>query len=175
MLLASIRMRITLAFFLTLALFAPDSSTNAQARRPAIGIGFSTLATTGQNPVGLGFDTRLSWSLNVDFSVAAGASLVGYIFDGRDEAAYFLLPQASAIVKLDAFNVRAPYVLAGLGGYLPVSGDDRKDESGPTVHGGIGWMIALEATAVYIEVNPTLVVARKAADFLLPLRFGVIL
>lgn len=168
-------MRTTLTLLLTLALFAPDSSTYAQARRPAVGIGLSTLATTGQTPVGLGFDTRLSWSINADFSVAAGNSFVGYVFGGRDEAAYFLLPQASAIIRLDAMNASAPYILAGLGGYFPVSGDEREDESGPTVHGGIGWMTALQATAVYIEVNPTLVVARKAADFLLPLRFGVIL
>ena len=168
-------MRTTFVLLLLLGLLAPDSSIHAQARRPAIGIGFGTLATTGKSPVGLSFDTRLSWAINTDFSLAGGASFVGYVFDGRDDAAYFLLPQASAIIKLDATNLRAPYILAGFGGYMPVGGSDRSDESGPTVHGGIGWMVGLQASVVYIEVNPTLIIARDVADIMLPVRLGVVL
>ncbi len=168
-------MRTTLVLLLTLASFAPDSSAYAQILRPAVGIGLSPVGTTGQSPVGLGVDARLSWPINADFSVTAGTSLVGFVFRGRDDAAYFLMPQASGIVKLDATNLRAPYVIAGFGAYFPIGNTDREDESGPVVQVGIGWITTLQATAVYLEISPTLVVAQSAANLLLPVRFGVIL
>lgn len=149
--------------------------TPVSAQVPRIGIGLHGMASIQDPPAGLGFDTRFSWPINPDFSVAAGAGIVGYVFKGRENASYFFTPSLSAILTMDAANIKSPYFIAGLGGYVPVGSPDFSDQSGPSIHAGLGWSILLQATAVYLEVSPMLVVARTTANVMLPLRFGVIL
>ena len=147
----------------------------AAAQLPRIGFGLSGVASTQDPPVGLGLDTRFAWPINADFSVAGGAGIVGFIFRGRESASYFFKPSLSAIVTLNSENPTSPYIIAGLGGYIPVGSPEYSNEAGPSVHAGLGWSFLLQATAIYLEVSPMLVVARTTANVMLPVRFGVIL
>ena len=149
--------------------------THVYAQRPGIGIGFSGVASTQSPPLGMGFETRASWPVNLDFSIGGGVGFIGYIFGGRDSASYFVTPNVFAIVTFDASNVRSPYLIAGFGGYFPVASGFRREDAGPTVHAGLGWTTILNATAIYIEVSPTLVIARSTATMLLPLRIGIVI
>ncbi|MDE2835140.1 MAG: hypothetical protein OXM02_11575 [Bacteroidota bacterium] len=147
----------------------------AAAQMHRIGFGLSGVASTQDPPVGLGIDTRFAWPINEDFSVAAGAGMVGFVFRGREGASYFFKPSLSAIVTLQSQNPVSPYFIAGLGGYIPVGSPEFASESGPSIHAGLGWSFLLQTTAIYLEVSPMLVVARTTANVLLPVRFGVIL
>ena len=149
--------------------------TPVQGQAPRFGFGLNVVGSTQSPPIGIGFDARLSIPINPDFSIAGGSGVHGYVFKGRENASYFVTPSLSAIVTMDATNVRSPYIIAGIGGYLPVRSEDRKDDGGPAIHGGIGWTVLLQATAVYLEVTPTLVIARTSAGVLLPVRFGIVL
>ena len=96
----------------------------------------------------LALNTRIAFPLNADLSISAGASFVNYVFQGRDGAAYFISPSISLIVTMNTEAPRSPYLVAGLGAYLPLAGDTEKDESGPIVEAGIGWVFGLQATSV---------------------------
>ena len=148
---------------------------NAQIQMPRIGFGLNSAAGTQDPVVGMGFDARVSWPINQDFSIAGGTGVIGYVFQGREESSYFLTPQASAILTLDATNVKSPYFIAGVGGHFSIGSKDRSEDSGPTVHAGLGWTLLLQDTAIYLEISPTLIVARSSASALLPLRVGVVL
>ena len=155
--LGSIRILICLTVLL---LIVPASY--SQLVRPRVGVGMGVVGSTGANPFGLGLDTRLAFPINADLSISAGASFVNYVFQGRDGAAYFISPSISLIVTMNTAAPRSPYLVAGLGAYLPLAGDTEKDESGPIVEAGIGWVFGLQATSVYLEITPALVVARSA-------------
>ena len=147
----------------------------SQIPRPRVGLGMGAVGSTGANPFGLGLDTRLAFPINPDLSISVGTSFVNYVFQGRDGAAYFISPSISLIVTMNAAAVRSPYLVAGLGAYLPLAGDTSEDEAGPIVEVGIGWVFALQATSVFLEITPVLVVARSAVDMQLPVRVGIIL
>ena len=148
---------------------------SVQAQKPKVGFGLSGVASTQDPPIAMGFDLRVSWPINSDLSVAPGVGVMGFVFEGRANASYFFAPNVSAIVTLTADNPRSPYFIGGLGGYMAVGNSDNNDESGPTVHAGLGWTWLMESTAVYLEVSPMLVIARNSANVLLPVRFGVVL
>lgn len=156
-------------------LFGIAAYSTVSAQMPRIGFGLNGVAGTQDPAIGMGFDARASWPINQDFSIAGGTGVIGYIFQGRDGSSYFLTPQASAIVTLDATNIKSPYFIAGVGGHFSIGSKDRGEDSGPTVHAGLGWAFMLQQTSIYLEVSPTLVVARSAASVLLPLRVGVVL
>ena len=164
-----------LALIALASALAPHSEADAQPLKPRIGFGFNSTLTTGDNLFGVGIHTRVAIPVNADLSIGAGGGLTGFVLSGRDEATYFLEPQIVAIVTINAGNPRSPYVLAGIGGYFPVGSKNTPDEGGPTLHGGLGWAIGLQSTAIYIEVNPALVIAKSSAELLLPVRFGIVL
>jgi hypothetical protein len=147
----------------------------SQIPRPRVGLGMSAVGSTGENPFGLGLDTRLAFPINPDLSISAGTSFVNYVFQGRDGAAYFINPSVSLIVTMNAAAPRSPYLIAGLGAYLPLAGDTSKNESGPIVEVGIGWVFSLQVTSVFLEITPALVVARSEVGMQIPARVGVIL
>lgn len=168
--LGSIRILVCLTVLL---LIVPASY--SQLVRPRVGVGMGVVGSTGANPFGLGLDTRLAFPINADLSISAGASFVNYVFQGRDGAAYFISPSISLIVTMNTEAPRSPYLVAGLGAYLPLAGDTEKNESGPIVEAGIGWVFGLQQTSVYLEITPALVVARSAVDMQIPVRVGIIL
>ncbi len=149
---------------------------HAQQLSPRIGFGLTTTVTTDfANPIGLGLHVRGSLPVNPDLSFATGIGVTGFVFSGRDDAAYYVTPQVLAIVTLNAMNARAPYVLLGLGGYLPVGGGSDEKDGGPAIHGGLGWAARLQETSVYLEVTPALVVGKDASKLILPLKVGVVM
>ena len=69
---------------------------------------------------------------------------------------------------------RNAYILAGLGGYFP-SGQTDGSKGGLTLHGGVGFVQPLNASSVFYEFNPALIVRGKNdVGFLFPVRVGMI-
>lgn len=162
-------------FFSTVS-FSTTLDLHAQSLlRPRLGAGMSMVAGTGDQTVGIGLDARLAWVVNPDLSVGTSTSFINYILHGRDDAAYFIHPTLTAIVTLNAANVRSPYLIFGLGANLTLGGDANSAESGPSINAGMGWTFSLQATSLYIELIPSLIVVRSAVEMQLPARFGVIL
>ncbi len=143
----------------------------AQDLSPRFGLGFNTVLST-EDGLGLGFRGRASAPVNADLSFAVDAGFVGFILEGRDDATYIFDPQVSAIVTLPGVT-SAPYILGGVGGYLPLNDRDQTN-SGPTIHLGIGWVRALNETTLFYEVNPALIIGEEHVDFALPFRIGLI-
>jgi len=158
-----------------IVLFAVSSDLQAQSLRPKVGFGLSVVGGTTDQAVGMGVDLRLAWQVNQDLSIGTSANFVNYILEGRDNAAYFLHPNVTAIVTLDAVNLRSPYLILGLGGNLPLGGDAESNESGPSLHAGLGWAFSLQSTSLYLEITPAMIVVRSSVEFQLPIRFGIIL
>jgi len=161
-----------------LAAIAQAQTADTPARfSPRIGFGFTpTLTIDSEKPVALGLHARMSYPVTADFSIGAGVGLTGFILQGRDDAEYYLTPKALGIVTLDATNIRSPYVLFGLGGYLPIGENTEKGAGGPTLYGGIGWALSLSAqTSVYFEILPALVIGSETTSLILPLNVGVVL
>ncbi len=150
-------------------------SAEAQGLKPRVGLGIGTMLTTTDQMVGVGFRLRASAPVNADLSFAVDGGAVGFVFGGRDEASFVLDPQISAIVTIKAGSVSSPYFIGGAGGYFPIGSKAIKDDGGPTLHAGIGWVWALQATSLYFEINPTLVVAKASTHLVLPLRLGIVL
>lgn len=169
---------VLLALLLALLLVATAGETRAQQElNPRLGLGFNTVFSTSEG-LGFGFTGRLSLPMNSDLSLAGSLTGTGYILGGRDEAVYVLQPQVSAIVTLTGTARSAPYVLVGLGGYLPIStpdGEDADDPAdGPVLHFGYGRVQLLRETSFYWEVNPGLVIQSTSVGLVVPLRVGVI-
>lgn len=152
-----------------LLLFVPE----ANAQRPTrYGVGVQMLGTTVDNNVGPGIRFRVSAPINQDLSLGFGSSFTGFIFEGRDDAAYAFDPQASLIVTLPGSGQESLYVLGGPGVYLPFGNTDAT--SGPTFHFGIGKVWLLDQSSFFFEFNPGLYVGRETTSLLMPLRVGVI-
>jgi len=147
----------------------------AQSLRPRLGFGLSVVGGTTDQAVGVGIDLRAAWVINQDLSVGVSGNFVNHILDGRDEAAYFFHPNVAAIITLNSANARSPYLILGLGGNLPLGGAADSDESGPSIHAGLGWAFALQSTSLYLEIVPAMTVVQSSVEFQLPARFGVIL
>lgn len=156
-------------FFLTI------SDVHAQGPQMRLGFGLSSVAGTGDQFVGVGVDSRLTWILNQDLSIGANANFINYILKGRDDAAYFFHPSVSTIVTLNSTSTTSPYVIVGLGMNIPLAGDADSFESGPSLHAGLGWVFSLQASSLYLELNPSLIVARSAVGLQIPARVGIIL
>ncbi|MCY4204345.1 MAG: hypothetical protein OXE92_01315 [Bacteroidetes bacterium] len=165
----------TLIFSIIFLSVIPNLYVQAQSFTPRLGFGLSIVGGTTDQAVGIGIDTRLAWIVNQDLSISTSANFINYIFKGRDEAAYFFHPQISAIVTLNAANVQSPYLIMGLGGNIPLGGTAESHDSGPSLHAGTGWVFSLQATSLYLEITPALIIVRSSVEVQLPLRFGVIL
>lgn len=182
---AAIRFPTSAAMFLRIRLVAPlataavalaiSLSASAQTLTPRYGIGMGTLLTTGDRLMALGFHARSAFPYNEDLSFAIDLGVSGFVLSGREGAAYYVDPLASAIVTLYPSNPRSPYVMAGFGGHVPVGSARESGDGGPTVHAGVGWVVGLQATSLYIEIDPALLIAKDYVDLLLPVRLGIVL
>lgn len=164
--------RIYILLFLLLSVV---SDLEAQSLQPRLGFGLSIVGGTTEKAVGLGVDVRGAWVINQDLSVGVSANFVNHVLDGREGAAYFFHPNAAAIITLNSADARSPYLILGLGGNIPLGGTANSDESGPSIHAGLGWAFALQSTSLYLEITPIMTVVQSAVEFQLPVRFGVIL
>lgn len=139
------------------------------------GLGAQVLVSTAENNVGPGFNFRVSTPINSDVSLAVGSGLTGFIFRGRDDAAFALDPQVSAIVSFSTTTVGSQntYVLGGAGAYVPFGATTA--QSGPTFHLGIGRAWLLQESSLFAEFNPGFLVGRQRTTLVLPIRVGIIL
>lgn len=158
------------ALALLLGSLSPEAS--AQELQPRFGLGFNALLSTDDG-FGLGFRGRASAPVNADLSLALDFGFTGFILGGRDDATYVFDPQVAAIVTLPYRRDRMPYLMGGVGAYIPLSSGSRSD-GGPTLHLGIGWVQGLSETTIYYEINPALLIGETSTDLLLPVRIGVI-
>jgi len=162
-----------LILLITLFLTVPDLY--AQSFRPKFGFGLSVIGGTTEQMIGIGIDARLAWVVNQDLSIATSTNFINYILEGRENAAYYFHPQISAIVTLNAAVPSSPYLIMGLGGNIPLGGEAEPGDSGPSLHAGTGWAFSLQATSLYMEITPSLIIVRSSVEVHLPVRFGVIL
>ncbi len=159
---------------LVMALLPPLAAL-AQRDPPRFGFGFSSVVTSGERLVALGFDTRFSFPYNPDLSFAFDLNTLGFVLGGTDAAAYYLNPQLSVIITLYPSNPRSPYIIGGFGGHILLNSAEDADETGPTIHGGVGWVFGLQATSVYLEVDPALYIGSEFVDMIMPIRIGIVL
>lgn len=138
-----------------------------------VGIGLQVLGSTADANVGPGVRVRVSTPINKDVSLAVGSGFNGFIFQGRDDAAFALDPQLSAIVSFSASNAETTYVLGGAGAYVPFG--NTRTESGPTFHVGVGRAWLLRESSLFFEFNPGFLVGEESTTLVLPLRVGIIL
>ena len=143
----------------------------AQELRPRFGLGFNATLATTDGVLGLGLRGRISAPVNPDLSFAIDLGFTGFVLRGRDDATYVFDPQVSAIVTLGAQGNRSPYIIGGIGAYVPF---DNADEGGPTLHGGFGWVQTLQSTTLFYEVDPALIIGKTSVDLVLPFRIGII-
>mgnify|MGYP006290689031 CR=1 FL=1 len=152
-------------------LFGPLDSAHAQTQ-PRFGVGVQLMGTTVDDNFGPGVRLRSSVPLTQDVSLGLGAGLTGYIFEGRDDAAYGFDPQASLIVTLPGRNRQRLYVLGGAGAYVPFG--KTSAESGPTIHLGIGKVWLLNESSFFFEFDPALFIGKEDTEAVMPIRLGVI-
>ncbi len=137
------------------------------------GIGLNTVLSVN-NGFGLGFRGRVSSRVNSDFSLAIGMGFTGFVLRGRDEASFVFDPQLSGIINLPEVGGGAEiYLLAGIGAYVPLTQASSND-SGPSIHFGIGRVQLLTDSAFYYEINPAVVIGQTKVEFVLPFRVGII-
>lgn len=149
------------------------SPVHAQDDRPSrVGLGIQMLGSTASGNVGPGLHLRASTPLNSDVSLAVGSGLTGFIFRGRDQAAFALDPQVSAIVSFSTAQAENMYALAGVGAYVPFG--DTNTESGPTFNLGIGRAWLLQESSLFVEFNPGFLIGQESTTLVLPIRVGVI-
>lgn len=166
-------MRTLLPLLLVLGLslsLARPAGAQSQSR---FGIGAHILGSTADNNVGPGLRVRVSKPVNQDVSLAIGSGITGYIFSGRDDAAFALDPQLSAIVSFESKRNEITYVLGGAGAYVPFG--DTSTDSGPTFHLGVGRAWLLTESSLFFEFNPGFLVGKERTTLVLPLRVGIIL
>lgn len=165
-------MKRLLALVLFLA-FALSLASPIQAQQqPRFGLGIQALGSTADNSVGPGLRFRVSAPINQEVSLGVGTGLTGYIFQGRDDAAYAFDPQASVIVTLPGMGRESLYFLGGGGAYVPFG--NTTAESGPTFHFGVGKAWLLNESSLYFEFDPALLVGEESTKVLIPFRLGVI-
>lgn len=162
---------VTAAILMVLIYASAPTGAEAQQSRARYGMALNTMLSTDDG-LGIGFRGRISSPVNSDLSVAGDFGVTGFVLGGRDDAAYVIDPQVSAIVTLEGVE-QAPYVLAGIGGYLAIS-DNSNTNQGPTIHAGIGWVRALRETLLFYEVDPTLIIGGDSVSLSIPFRIGVI-
>jgi hypothetical protein len=155
---------------LLLSLSAP---THAQTNSSRFGLGLQLLGSTAGDNVGPGVHFRASTALNPDVSLALGSGLTGFIFRGRDDSAFALDPQLSAIVSFSTANAQSTYVIGGVGAYVPFG--DTSTESGPTFNVGVGRAWLLQESSLFFEFKPGVLVGAETTTLVVPLRIGVIL
>lgn len=164
-----VRALLTLCFFAMLTA-APAAAQNLS---PRFGIGLGGMLST-EDGFGLSLRGRASAPINADFSAAVDLGVTGFVLGGTEDAVYIFDPQLSAIVTLPSTSGnRLPYLLAGVGAYLPITETDRSI-SGPTIHAGIGWVQALRETSLFYEIDPALVIGEDSVDLIIPFRIGLI-
>lgn len=147
----------------------------AQAQQqPRFGVGVQIMGTTVDDHVGPGLRFRSSVPINRDISLGIGAGLTGYIFEGRDDAAYAFDPQASLVVTFPGAGTQRLYMLGGGGAYVPFGNVSSGVSGGPTIHLGIGKVWLLSESSFFLEFDPTLFVGEERTDVIIPLRLGVI-
>jgi len=158
----------------TLFFLSTPQQSSAQDLSPRFGLGFNGLISTGDG-FGIGLRGRVSQPINQDVSAAFDAGFSGFVLGGREDASYVFDPQISAIITLPETEDSAPYVMAGIGAYVPF-GTNLSDDPlrGPTVHLGLGWVRSLAETALFYEVNPALVIAQERVGLSVPFRIGLI-
>lgn len=159
-----------LAVGLIASLALPAQAQNDDSR---FGLGVHVLSSTASGNVGPGINFRASTPLNSDVSVALGSGFTGFIFQGRDDAAFALDPQVSAIVSFSTSNAESTYVLGGAGAYVPFGAVDT--ESGPTFNLGVGRAWLLQESSLFVEFNPGFLIGEQSTTLVLPIRVGVIL
>lgn len=145
----------------------------AQERTSRFGLGLQTLWSTADGDIGPGLHFRASTPLNPDVSLAVGSGFTGFIFRGRDDSAFALDPQVSAIVSFSTEAAHTTYVLGGIGAYVPFGDTDA--ESGPTFNLGLGRAWLLEESSLFVEFNPGFLIGEESTTLVLPVRVGVIL
>ena len=160
-------------FFVAGWLLLPVHRAAAQDLRPRFGLGVNTTLATTEGVLGLGVRGRVSAPVNPDLSFAVDLGFTGFVLRGRDDATYVFDPQVSAIVTLPAQGNRSPYIIGGIGAYVPFDDED-DDEGGPTLHGGFGWVQSLQSTTLFYEIDPALIIGRSSVNLILPFRIGVI-
>lgn len=137
------------------------------------GLGFNTVLSV-DNGFGLGFRGRVSTPVNQDFSLAIGMGFTGFVLRGRDESSFVFDPQLSGIINIPQRGSPAQvYLLAGVGGYIPLSSAST-NESGPSIHFGIGRVEPLSQSSFYYEMNPAVIIGETRVNFVLPFRVGII-
>jgi hypothetical protein len=146
---------------------------HAQDKPSRFGLGLQVLGSTASGNVGPGLHFRASTPLNQDVSIAVGSGLTGFIFRGRDDAAFALDPQVSAIVSFSTASDQSTYVLGGAGAYVPFG--DTETQSGPTFNLGVGRAWLLNDSSLFFEFKPGFLVGEETTTLVLPLRLGVIL
>ncbi len=151
------------------------SSASAQGIRglenTQFGIGLNTVLSVN-NGFGLGFRGRVSSRVNQDFSLAIGMGFTGFVLRGRDEASFIFDPQLSGIISLPQGGAEV-YLLAGIGAFVPLT-QASSNESGPSIHFGIGRVQLLTDSAFFYEINPAVVIGQTKVEFVLPFRVGII-
>lgn len=136
------------------------------------GIGLNTVLSVN-NGFGLGFRGRVSSRVNQDFSLAIGMGFTGFVLRGRDEASFIFDPQLSGIISLPQTADAEVYLLAGIGAFVPLT-QASSNESGPSIHFGIGRVQLLTDSAFFYEINPAVVIGQTKVEFVLPFRVGII-
>lgn len=164
-------MRTVLSSVLLALLLGLASPVQAQ-QQPRFGVGLQMIGSTVDNNIGPGLRFRTSVPINQDISLGIGAGLNGFIFEGRDEAAYSFDPQGSLVVTLPGSGRQRLYVFGGGGAYVPFG--ETGAESGPTLHLGAGKVWLLDESSFFVEFDPALFIGKEATDIVLPLRLGVI-
>ena len=158
---------------LALLLIVSASAAAQRAAPPRYGVGFD-VATAFYGDVvpdgpSLGVRGRVALPVNADVSVAASLGVAAHLFGGTSDADYVLNPQTSLIVTLPSQG-SARYVLAGFGGFLPITGGG----GGPSIHAGAGLAIPLNEASFFVEADPSVVFGEDSVVPVLSVRAGVI-
>ena len=135
------------------------------------GLGFNAMLSTADG-IGIGVRGRASAPVTMDLSLAVDLGVTGFTLGGRDDASYVFDPQVSAIVTMPVRGERAPYLMGGFGAYVPFAGGD--GNTGPTLHGGIGWVRLFNDMTIFYEINPALILGKNRVDIAVPARLGLI-
>lgn len=167
------RVNRSIVVFLAALVWAGAQCVSAQGVDPRFGVGANALLSTADG-LGIGVRGRASAPINADLSLAADLGLTAFILGGRRNADYIFDPQVSLIVSLPPSGDQLTYLLFGMGGYIPVGDDDSDTASGPTIHGGFGWVRSLQESSLFYEINPALVIREEGIDLAIPFRIGVI-
>lgn len=169
-------MRRSLLLLLPLLLATSAASAQATMSPPRFGAAFNALVSLPDDGLGMGLRGRASIPLNADLSLALDLGASGFILRGSRDATYVVEPQLSLIINLPnarwTTDKRFMYMLAGAGAYVPTGDEDAK--GGPTIHGGVGWVMPLNETSVFYEIDPALVIAPDRVGLAIPFRVGLI-